>query len=253
MRPSGTMYRQQVADFRKRLSALADRQQAKPERVMIDTTGNRSRVVPSRTEEERFTIYGRRRYFSIARVLALMELLRDLENLPLKESSVEVKAVGAYWQAFQGTSDMPACHTCPALLLLNGQLPTLMTNNLGLRRHIVVEFADCMLMPQLVNKLDRLLDDVSGWEAFERAAFDLLNDRSRKRTWRDALTAYSEGMRQMFPEMIAIIERDVKFADPEQNRIFDAMKAYYEGLFLTPINVPEMSNFLATVKAEIGR
>jgi len=53
--------------------------------------------------------------------------------------------------------------------------------------------------------------------------------------------------------MIAIIERDVKFADPEQNRIFDAMKAYYEGLFLTPLNVPEMNNFLATVKAEIGR
>ena len=251
MRASGSAYRQQVADFRRRLEQFVSEQERQPERILIDTTGNRSRAVPSRSEVERFTIYGRRRYFSVARVMALMQILRDAESLATRGKPIAVKAVGAYWQAFQGTNDSPACHTCPALLMLDSQLPTLKTENNGLRRHLIVEFADCMLMPQFINKIDRLLDDEAGWVAFAEAASGLLNEANR--TWSEALTAYTDGMRQMFPEMIAIIERDRHFADPEQNRQLDAMKAFYEGLFLTPLNLSEMRNFIAAVKAEMGQ
>lgn len=250
MRASGNAYRQHVAEFRMRLNQFAVEQTREKKRVMIDTTGGRSRAVPSRSEDEQFTIYGRRRYFSVARIMALMQLLRDKEGLATRGHPVKVEAVGAYWQAFQGTEKSPACHTCPALLKLDGELPTLMTSNKGLRRYLIVEFADCMIMPQFINKIDRLLDDVSGWVAFAEAASGILNDA--KQSWSHALAAYSENMRQMFPELIDIIERDMQFADPELNRTFAAMKAFYEGLFLTPINRPEIGNFLATVQAEMG-
>lgn len=250
MNTSSNAYRQQVSEFRARLNKFVGQQHRGQDRALIDTTGNRSGAVPSRSEVERFTLYGRRRYFSVARVMALLQILRDREGLATRSRPVEVTPVGAYWQAFRGTTDMPACHTCPALLFLDGNLPTLMTSNNGLRRYLIVEFADCMLMPDFINKIDRLLDDSSAWKAFANAASGLINNP--KRSWEDALYAYREGMRQMFPEMIDIIERDLQFADPEKNRQFDAMKGFYEGLYLTAINRQEMNNFISAVTMEIG-
>lgn len=247
MQASGNEYRQQVQDFQARLNSLVTQTNRGKDRVMIDTTRRKTFVEPSRSESERFTIYGRRRYFSIARVMALMQVLREREQLWKRNHPVRVEAVGAYWQAYTGTTESPACHTCPALLMLDGQLPTLMTSHMGLRRHLIVTFADCMLMPQFINKIDRNLDDVSGWPAFAQAASLVLNDR---KTWQEAVEAYTESMRQMFPEMLAIIHRDTYISDPEQRRTLDAMKAFYQGLFLTGINGinrVEMENFIAAV------
>jgi hypothetical protein len=250
MRPNGSQYRQKVGDFRERLSAFARGNVPQGKRVYIDTTGSRSRVVPTRSDIERLAIYGRRRLHSVARVMALFEILRTSEKLDSRTHPVTVRATGAFWQAFKGTNDMQACHTCPALLLLDGQYPIFMTANQGLRRHIINEFADCMLMPRLVNDVDGALDDGVGWGAFENAAAEVLNDAGC--SWSDATTRYVESMRLCFPEMLTILHREYRFPDTETQLRFDAMQAFYEGLFLTPVDAKEIKNFLDAVKNEMG-
>jgi hypothetical protein len=251
MTKTGTEYRQQVADFRGRLRDFAQGKVPAGDRPKIDPQGRLTSSVPSRTDAERFSIYGRRRLNSIARVMALFELMRDLESLPTRGKPVEVEAQGAFWQAFPGTTASPACHTCPALLMLDGQYPTLLTSNLGLRRHLIVAFADCMKMPVLVNKVDRQLDDKAGWQAFEQAGRRVLNMAGV--SWQHGVDTYREGMRDMFPEMLAIIERDVIFDDHEVQSQFEACQAFYQGLFLTAVNAGEMRGFVAEVRAEMGR
>jgi hypothetical protein len=182
--------------------------------------------------------------------MALLETLRGLEKLEERQKPVTVRATGAYWQAFRGTEDRPACHTCPALLLLDGQHPIYLTTNQGLRRHIINEFSDCMLMPRIVNYVDGALDDGVGWGAFENAAADVINDS--RCSWGDATTRYIEGMRLCFPEMIAILHREYHFGDPETQLQFEALQAFYEGLFLTPVDAKEIANFLLDVRTEIG-
>ncbi len=68
---------------------------------------------------------------------------------------VEVTTRGAYWQALVCTGDHNARHSCPCLLLLDGQWPTLIASNRGLQRHFFVKFADCMLMPRSINGISR--------------------------------------------------------------------------------------------------
>jgi hypothetical protein len=85
--------------------------------------------------------------------------------------------------------------------MLDGYYPTLLTSNMGLRRHIVLDFADCMRMPVLINKIDRLLDDNAGWAAFEQGGSVILN--SPGVSWAVGVGTYKEGMRDMFPEMVA--------------------------------------------------
>ena len=250
MRPNGSQYRQKVTDFRKRLSALAGGGAPQGRRVFIDTTGNRSRAVPTRSDVEQLAIYGRRRLHSIARVMALFETVREIEKLTDRSRAVSVVATGAYWQAFRGTDDRPACHTCPALLLLDGQLPIYITTNQGLRRHIVNEFADCMLMPRIVNTVDGALDDGVGWGAFENSASLVLNDR--RCSWRDATTTYIESMRVCFPELIAILHRNCHFADSDTQQRFESLQAFYEGLFLTPLDSKEIATLLFEVRNELG-
>jgi hypothetical protein len=251
MRIAGSEYRQRVADFRRRLNDFASGKVPKGDRPKIDPSGRKTRVVPSTDDIQRFTVYGRRRLFSVARIAALFEIMRDSEDLTARAAKVKVNAQGAFWQAFQGTVDNPACHTCPALLMLDGYYPTLLTSNMGLRRHIVLDFADCMRMPVLINKIDRLLDDNAGWAAFEQAGSVILN--SPGVSWAVGVGTYKEGMRDMFPEMVAIIGSKAHFADPELQLQFDACQAFYEGLFLTSLNSGEINRYAAEVKAEMGR
>ncbi|MEL7449623.1 MAG: hypothetical protein AAFN78_10460 [Pseudomonadota bacterium] len=244
-----TQYRQQVAEFRNRLTDFAQGDVPQGKRIHIDKEGRRSRFMPSPTAIERMTLYGKRRFNSIVRVMALFEVTREHENLAARSTPVTVTAAGAYWQAFQGTTLEPACHTCPGLLMLDGELPTLITSNIGLRRHIIVAFADCMIMPVSINKVDRYFDDSLGWPAFEHAASMVLNSG---RSWRDGVSAYAEGMRLIFGDMISILNRDYFISDPELREQFEACKAFYEGLFLTPINQAEMNNYLSSVRAEMN-
>lgn len=244
-----SQYRQQVADFRKRLTEFAVGEVPQGRRVMIDTTGSRTRVVPG-TAVERMSLYGRRRYISIARVMALLEILRDIEDLPARPKPVEVEATGAYWQAFQGTTQAPACHTCPALLMLDGNLPTLMTSNIGLRRHVIVVFADCMIMPALVNKVDRALDDQVGWTAFETAAAEVINGAGVP--WRQGLDRYASEMRAIFGDMLTILNGNAHFDDSDLQEQFEAVQAFYEGLFMTQIHPVDMANFVTRVRSEMA-
>jgi len=246
-------FRQQVEDFRRRLTTLAHRARG-DRRVMIDTTGNRSRVVPSYSDTHRLQLYGERRYISVVRVLLLFALLRDRERLDLLGRQVRVEAVGAFWQAFRGTNDRPACHTCPALLLMDGQLPTLATTNTGLRRHLTVEFADCMLMPRELNQIDGVVDDALGREAFAEAGAAVLNTPGMD--WRGGAEAFTGAMRRIFGgfDVTHLVRGpDYQAGDAEAQRQLDALAAYYEGLFLTPDPRIGMENFRRRVEAEIAR
>jgi len=242
-------YRQQVAEFRDRLTDFAHGNVPKGKRIHINPTGSRTRFTPSRSDIERMSTYGERRYYSIARVMALFEILRNYENLAARNSPVRVKATGAYWQAYRFASDRPACHTCPALLMLDGAYPIMMTTNMGLRRHIIATFADCMVMPVSINRIDRFFDDKFGWPAFVAAASDVLNDGS---SWYDGVNRYTSEMRILFGDMISILNGDHHFDDAETQQRIDVTQAFYEGLFLTAMNHAEMNNFMNTVHAEMA-
>ncbi|MDJ0656369.1 MAG: hypothetical protein QNJ40_19575 [Xanthomonadales bacterium] len=246
---NGSQYRQRVAEHRDRLNDFAMGNLPQGRRVHINKAGHKTRFTPSRSDHERLTIYGRRRYYSVARVMALFEIVREHENLGGGNSPIRVDAAGAYWQAFGGTTDAPACHTCPALLMLDGNLPTLITHNMGLRRHIIVVFADCMMMPALVNRVDRYFDDSLGWPAFESSASRVLNEGAG---WQDGLGYYTEAMREIFGDMIAIINGNARFSDPETQQSFEACQAFYEGLFLTALNHAEMTNYIRSVRLEMA-
>ena len=99
------------------------------------------------------------------------------------------------------------------------------------------------------NKVDRYFDDSLGWPAFEQAASTVLNGGAN---WRDGVSVYTEQMRLIFGDMISILNRDYYIADPELREQFEACKAFYEGLFLTPINQAEMNNYLSSVRAEMN-
>src|SRR5690606_1666267 len=164
------LYRQQPGDFRKRIEQiLRGRHAPGSRRVHLDTTGTRTWRVPFRTVEEHLKLYGEARHLSVARILAPFQIVRQVEGLGASTHRVRVEATGALWQAYQGTTDFNACHTCPTLVLLDGQLPSQITRNRGLQRHIVLEFSDCMLMPRAVNEVDMLVDEVVGREAFVAA------------------------------------------------------------------------------------
>ena len=161
MSQNGSDYRQQVAQLRDRLDKLARGELDHQKRPKIVTTSRQTPIVQEADVTARLAIYGRRRHNSVARVMALLTLLRDHENLAVPAAGtvasanavlrakrpVVVTQTGAKWQAFGGSQDNPACHTCPALLELNGLLPVYLTDNMGMRRHIIVVFGDCMMMP----------------------------------------------------------------------------------------------------------
>ena len=56
---------------------------------------------------------------------------------------------------------------------------TVPVTNVTIKRHLVVVFGDCMLMPVAVNKLDSWLDETMGWAALTEAAEGVAQGRSR--------------------------------------------------------------------------
>jgi len=236
---TASRYRQSVTDFRDRLNMLANETEQRDRRVMVDTTGNRTRFTPGSDPYSRMVTYGRRRYLSVCRVYVLLQLLRDLgSTMP----NAVVSYTGAYWQSFTGTSDQPACHTCPALLLIDNQLPTLKTNNMGLRRHLITVFADCMLMPKWINDIDGEIDSIQGRDAFVHTGEYLLNTKNF--SWGSGAELFREMMRDVLHEA-----RDLGQVKDERIK---AIQGFYEGIFLTSAT-NEISNYLQEVVTEIER
>jgi hypothetical protein len=248
--------RQQVSEFRARLDAMLAQQHdiGAARRFHIDTTGNRSRDAGFRSDEARLVHYAQRRYSSIARICALLAIVRDAGNLAQRVPPVEVTTRGAYWQAFVGTEDHNACHSCPCLLLLDGQWPTLITDNPGLRRHIVVEFADCMLMPRSINGIDKIVDERLGAGAFALAAAHVLHTAGAG--WAQGLAVFDAAMADVYANVHDILflpptQKQPRRSDEEQ--AIEVLCAYYEGLHASREQPNAIENFRREVLLEMGR
>lgn len=247
-------YRQEVETFRRRLDAILAGAGPRKGRIRIDTTGYRSRAVPSKTLEQALARYGARRFESVSRVLALFETARRVERLDQRGKRLRAVPSGAVWQAYAGTEDANACHTCPCHLQIDGHWPTSITTNRSLQRHLIIEFADCMLMPRAINEVDIAVDDIFGRAAFATAAQAVLNEPGTG--WREATERFRDEARDLLGPMLEILfgHAGGRFRpdDADDRLRLDALGAYYEGLFLTPINERAITAFIVEVRREMG-
>jgi hypothetical protein len=252
--PSPCDYRQRVPDLRRRLDAIVRDDPKRPPdqgRKLVDTTGNRSRAQGFKTDEARLYAYAQRRYASVARILVLLEVVRDSPGRLLASPTVE--ASGAWWQAFKGNDEFNACHTCPCLLLFDGLLPTQLTVNPGLRRMLVAEFADCMLMPRTINAMDKLVDEGLGRSAFVHAAGAVLNTPAMK--WDRGLGAFDAQMADVYDNARAVLSHPEPHRTPrpaEQEAALDVLCTYYEGMEAARRNRKAFENFRLEVLMERG-
>jgi hypothetical protein len=246
-------YRQRVPDLRKRLDTIVRDDPKRPPakgRKHIDTTGNRSRAGAWRNDEARLMAYALRRYLSVARVCAVLQLVRDAPGRMLPNPTVD--SSGAWWQAFGGNDHDNACHTCPCLLTFDGLLPTQLTTNPGLRRHLVNEFADCMLMPKSINAMDKLVDERLGADAFVAAADRVLN--RAKATWEDGLDTFDGQMADIYENARQVLftrhDPHALPRPPEQEAALETLCTYYEGMAAGRANRKPVQNFLREVRLE---
>ena len=250
----GADFRQRIPELRARLDAMlaTTATHALPKgRAQIDTTGNRSQSQGFKTQEARLMSYAERRYTSVARVCVLLALVRDTPGRALPNAKVD--HAGAYWQAFKGNADFNACHSCPALLTFDGQLPTVLTTNRGLQRLLVVEFADCMLMPKSINGIDKLVDEQFARDAFVAAAGHILQTPGSG--WEDGLAVFDAQMADIYENCRTIlfgtpIQRSPR--PPEQEALLDTLCAYYEGMEASRRNRQAIENFRREAVREIG-
>lgn len=245
-------YRQSAAAFSSRISRiLATARPAAGTRLYIDKHGTRSRTQPFRGHDEQFKNYAVRRMHSIARVLALFGVLRDNNVSGARQRKpYRVEPAAALWQAFQGTGHTNACHTCPCLLFIDGHLPTVSTQNIRLRHALVVEFGDCVLMPRLVNEIDKYVDEGAGKDAFADAGALVLNEPAA--SWEEGLQFYRGRMRDLLGGGFDVLINHARgealiFEDQMEQTRIDAVCAYYEGLYLTRVNTREVAQLVQSV------
>jgi hypothetical protein len=106
----------------------------------------------------RLRAYLHRRQQIVGQILLTTEKIREKPSQKIKT----IEAKGAFWQHSKGLENMPACHTSPCLILFNQQLPHMFTYNTGLREQIILNFADVMVMPDYINRVDSFVDDSIG-------------------------------------------------------------------------------------------
>lgn len=244
--------RQKTSECVEKLNRMGKIKKPGSGRRIIDGNRDHTSLVITASDLQRLELYAERRYTSVARIMLLLSLLREHEWERLSRP-VTVEPRGAYWQGFQGTRQENACHTCPSLLLLNGQIPTLATTNMGLRRHLIVEFSDCMMMPRRINNLDKIVDDRIGRHAFTRAAAQVLNNRNMD--WLAGTEAFTDEMGQVFsaitPEKMNTL---IKYRADDDTALskLDVAMAYYQSLYYTHPSRLKMETFRAQVEAEMG-
>lgn len=254
------MSRQRIQEFRARLDRLARLAPAGPnERILIDTTGSRSSSGASRDLEHRLALYARRRLETVSQEMVLLSRMRDLGAV---SPQTQVSCTGAFWQAFRGTTENPACHTSPGLLRLNGLMPTVPTNNLAIKRHLVLVFGDCMLMPAAVNKLDSWIDENIGWDALTEAAVQVTNGARPA----EAVQVYIDLMRETYASVLDLSPRELASikssgpwlgparreltVDDDYKMAYDALTSHDEALMHGPPLI-EIRNYQSQVDAQI--
>lgn len=118
---------------------------------------------------------------------------------------------------------------------------------------MIVEFADCMLMPKSVNDVDSVIDSDIGRELFAATANVLLNERGA--TWREGVDFFRDHLRAPLSGAMEMYTRpgasSFKADDATQHRL-DMVEAYYEGLFLHSSNAFSVDAFMEQVRRELG-
>lgn len=250
--------RQRVPEFERRLDRLAALS-PDGQRKFINKTGSHSRATPSRDLEHRLMLYGQRRLGTVAREMVLLHEMKRRDALTAR---TRIECKGAFWQAFQGTVEQPACHTSPGLLLFDGLLPTVPVTNVTIKRHLVVVFGDCMLMPVAVNKLDSWLDETMGWAALTEAAEGVAQGAEPA----EAVAVYIDAMREAYASVLDLTPRELALAsagpslgpartelivEDEYQTAYDALTAHDEILMHGP-PVHEIQNYRAEIQQEAG-
>lgn len=168
------------------------------ERFFLNKSGSHTANMSSSGQRDRVQKYAARRQLAVAKIMTIGELMRRAGAFTARNNGgpVSLTTEGAFWQTVSGTELWPACHTAPALLLFDGHLPTILPqwadipNQHAVAQQIVLTFADCVLMPQFVNRIDQALDENFGGKALV-AAMELVVAGA------DALTATIEYQREM--------------------------------------------------------
>ena len=207
------MSRQRIEQFRPRLNELARKiPTGQSERIFINESGSISMDVPSRGLEHRLLEYGRRRLGTVAREMVLVERMLRFGAI---SPNTSVTCTGAFWQAFRGTLEVPACHTSPGLLRFDGHVPTVPLQNVqtvgkwGLMRHLVLVFADCMLMPKMVNRIDSFVDEEIGRRVLADSAEMVLVHGASPR---EATQEYISTMRELFSFLLNLSPKELENA-----------------------------------------
>jgi hypothetical protein len=203
----------------------ASRRPSDGRRFVLDTTGT-TKNLTSRGFADRAHKYAEVRQLTVAKLLVLGEKLRDAGAFDRfgTRQGLRVTATGAYWQAFQGTTDWPACHTSPALLLFNRYLPHVLPRwanvpgRHALAVRIIDTFGHCVLMPQSVNRIDQALDEAFGGEALVEA-MTLVRDGADAR---EAVWHYQH-------EMVEIYEPLTEVSPAELARVLGRLKEVPSG------------------------
>lgn len=168
------------------------------DRCFLNKSGSHTPNMTSNGQKDRIQKYAARRQLAVAKIMTIGELMREEGAFESRNGGgpVRLSTEGAFWQTVAGTELFPACHTAPALLLFDGHLPTILpewaevTNQQAIAQHIVLTFAECVLMPQFVNRIDQALDENHGGKALVNA-MQLVVDGE------DALDAAIEYQREM--------------------------------------------------------
>jgi hypothetical protein len=195
-------------------------------RFLLDTTGSRSRRMTSRGSDDRLFKYAAERRMTVAKIMVLGEKLRDAGAFDSfgPRSMVEIGWEGAFWQAFKGTGEGPACHTSPALLTFNKHLPHVLAQWAQISRkgavqeRIVDTFGHCVTMPLFVNRIDQALDESFGAKALVESMEMVRDGASAREATRYFQAEMDETYRLLLDflpdELAAQLGRLVKDTDP---------------------------------------
>ncbi len=202
MTPLPPKSRQTLQAFERRIDVMLNRHYAGG-RALIDNQKYILRAAAARGSEERLYQYGLRRAETVGRILLLTRQMLVLDAIG---PGTRIDTRGALWQGFRGTEGFEACHTSPALLTFDGQLPTTPVRNVGLRRRLVLEFADCMLMSSEVNHwIDCTFDHNVGAHALAAAAVQVAHGKAPDEAGR----LFCETMRTQFGVLLDLSPREL--------------------------------------------
>lgn len=168
------------------------------ERFFLNKSGSHTPNMTSSGNRDRLQKYALRRQLAVAKILTIGELMRSAGAFTARNQGgpITISTEGAFWQSVGGTELFPACHTAPALLVFDGHLPTILPHWANIRGHhavaqqIVLTFAECVLMPQFINRIDQALDESFGGRALVAAMRQVIDGA-------DALTATIAYQREM--------------------------------------------------------